>query len=195
MRILRILLFITCLSLATTVFGAGDPIAGKALAVVCTECHGEDGNSESALYPKLAGQIEGYIVKRSTDLNQRHGEEDISSDMVNLQHDDLQSIAAYFAGQLVMKGESKNTELNDKGRSLYSRERCYYCHTEGGKPTEKTFYAPPVIGGQHKEYIIKAMKLIQAGERRADVYDLMHQTLIGLSGDDLSAIAEFLSGS
>lgn len=190
----KMLLFVTSFALTTASFGAGDPVAGKALAGFCTDCHGEDGNSEIALYPKLAGQIEGYIVKRTTQLKQRHGEEDITSAMVDLQSGDLQNVAAYFAGQVVMKGQSKNAELMGKGVSLYNSERCYYCHTEGAKPTEKTFYAPPVIGGQHKEYLIKSMKLIQSGERRADVYDLMHQTLVGLSGDDLNTIAEFLSG-
>jgi cytochrome c553 len=191
---LRMLLFIIPVSLSTAAFGAGDPIAGKALAGICTDCHGEDGNSVITVTPKLAGQIEGYIVKRAVDLNQLHGEEDITSDVVNLKSRDLQNIAAYFAGQPVMKGASKNTEFMEKGQSLYFKERCYFCHTEGGKPTEKTLYAPPVIGGQHKEYLMQSMKLIQTGERRADVYDLMHQTLVGLAGEDLSAIAEFLSG-
>jgi len=194
-EILKKLLIIIPLSLATVTFGAGDPIAGKALAGICTDCHAEDGNSEIALYPKLAGQLEGYIVKRTTDLSLRHGGEDIPGEMLNLQSGDLQSIAAYYASQVVMKGESKNTELMKEGQSLYNKERCYFCHPEGGRPTEKTIYAPPVIGGQHKDYLIKSMKLIQSGERQADVYDLMHQTLVGLSGDDLSALAEFLSGS
>ena len=197
-KMLRIVIIVTHLAVAAAAFGAGDPIAGKALAGICTDCHGEDGNSVITLTPKLAGQVEGYIVKRAIELSQ-HGEEDITSDAVNLKSVDLQNIAAYFAGQPVMaaesgKAESKNTEILENGQSLYFSERCSFCHTEGGKPTEKTFYAPPVIGGQHKDYLIQSMKSIQTGERRADVYDLMHQTLVGLSGDDLTAIAEFLSG-
>ena len=40
----------------------GDPVAGKAKAVVCTACHGGGGQSELAGYPKIAGQNEQYLV-------------------------------------------------------------------------------------------------------------------------------------
>jgi cytochrome c553 len=34
--------------------GAGDPVAGKEKSALCQGCHGENGNSTSADYPKLA---------------------------------------------------------------------------------------------------------------------------------------------
>ncbi|MEP6899233.1 MAG: c-type cytochrome, partial [Rhodanobacter sp.] len=42
----------------------GDPAAGQGKAAVCGACHGMDGNSSDAQYPKLAGQSEQYIVRQ-----------------------------------------------------------------------------------------------------------------------------------
>src|SRR5579872_5360064 len=40
----------------------GDATAGQAKAAACGACHGMDGNSSDAQYPKLAGQSEAYIA-------------------------------------------------------------------------------------------------------------------------------------
>ena len=46
----------------------GDPVAGRQKAAICTSCHGPDGNSQFSQYPKLAGQLPGYIVKETMDF-------------------------------------------------------------------------------------------------------------------------------
>ena len=43
---------------------AGDPEAGKRKAIVCSACHGPDGNSINPLWPKLAGQHAAYLTKQ-----------------------------------------------------------------------------------------------------------------------------------
>ena len=47
---------------------AGDAAAGKAKSAACGGCHGFDGNSPLATYPKLAGQNEAYITKQVKDI-------------------------------------------------------------------------------------------------------------------------------
>src|SRR5690348_17368433 len=44
----------------------GDAAAGQGKAAACGACHGMDGNSTDAQYPKLAGQHESYIVRQLT---------------------------------------------------------------------------------------------------------------------------------
>src|SRR5450756_2499905 len=44
--------------------GAGDPVAGKLKSAFCQGCHGEDGNSATSDFPKLAGQYAVYIQKQ-----------------------------------------------------------------------------------------------------------------------------------
>ncbi len=42
-------------SVAAQAANIGDPAAGEAKAGLCGGCHGFDGNSEDATYPRLAG--------------------------------------------------------------------------------------------------------------------------------------------
>ena len=42
----------------------GDIELGKAKSATCVACHGADGNAQVAIYPKIAGQHEGYLLKQ-----------------------------------------------------------------------------------------------------------------------------------
>ena len=48
--------------------GAGDLVAGKEKSAKCQACHGEDGNSRTDNYPKLAGQYAAYIRQQIHDF-------------------------------------------------------------------------------------------------------------------------------
>ena len=63
----RLIMIITTLTLATgsfSGFSAGDPVAGEKKSVICSACHGADGNSSNGEYPSLAGQVPGYIAQQ-----------------------------------------------------------------------------------------------------------------------------------
>src|SRR5690554_6103993 len=47
---------------------AADAEAGKEKAVMCAACHGADGNSAVAMFPKIAGQGAPYLVKQLIDI-------------------------------------------------------------------------------------------------------------------------------
>ena len=46
------------------VHAEGNAKEGKTQAASCAGCHGEDGNSMVATFPKLAGQHELYLIKQ-----------------------------------------------------------------------------------------------------------------------------------
>ena len=46
---------------STPLLAAGDAERGKAKSVPCQACHGVDGNSENATFPRIAGQYADYI--------------------------------------------------------------------------------------------------------------------------------------
>lgn len=187
---------IAVLALASSMYAAaGDPVAGKAKAAVCMSCHGRDGNSVYPAYPKLAGQLHGYILAQTSDFRDGARTDLIMSKMINVipNDEDLDDVAAYFSSQPVMKGVPGDPEKVARGRRLYESQRCNFCHSEGGRPVERIEHPPPVIGGQHKEYLVKALKDIKRRERPADLYGLMPQILAGLSNDDIEAIADYLS--
>lgn len=175
---------------------AGDAAVGAQKAAVCFGCHGKDGNSVSPDYPKLAGQLYGYILKETLDFKSGARKDAIMSGVIQIipEIHDLQDIAAYFSSLPVMRGTVTNENLAARGKKLFNSERCFFCHEEGGKPEGEFTPKAPVIGGQHQAYLIKAMQDIRDGKRRGDIYNLMPQTLKRLSDEDIKAIAEFLGG-
>ena len=47
-------------------FAEGDAAAGQTKAATCAACHGIDGNSTVAQWPKLAGQHPDYLARHIT---------------------------------------------------------------------------------------------------------------------------------
>jgi cytochrome c553 len=174
----------------------GDPAAGKQKSIVCSKCHGVDGNSSDHNIPKLAGQLEIYIITATTEFREGIREDPSMSNIISVINNDqdLEDIAAYFSLQPQMRGQQTNQQAAAEGEKLFTSERCNYCHGDEGKR-----YAPfkeniaPVIGGQHKVYLVKAMHDIAAGKRPGDVYDLMPRLLNNMSDQQIEAIAEYLS--
>jgi len=176
--------------------GEGDPVLGKQKSLLCSQCHGITGNSPDKNIPKLSGQLEDYIVLAVIEFQQGIRNDPTMSNLASVVQNekDLEDIAAYFASQPRMQGKSKDNNTTSKGEELFTSERCNYCHGDGGKryaPFQENI--PPVIGGQHKSYLIKAMNDIKAGKRPGDIYELMPKLLGELTEEQIEAIAEYLS--
>jgi hypothetical protein len=54
----------TLLNMSGIAQAAGDIDAGQVKSGSCASCHGANGNSMMPLFPKLAAQNEGYLVKQ-----------------------------------------------------------------------------------------------------------------------------------
>ena len=98
--------YVTALSLACAMgplapaHAGGDPVAGKAKAVVCSACHGVDGNSINPLWPKLAGQHEAYLAKQIRAFRDGVRVDPTMAPMVSiLKEEDIDDIAAFYASQ------------------------------------------------------------------------------------------------
>lgn len=98
-----ILCGLSALSLAGNAWAAGDPIAGKAAAVICAGCHGANGEGRAAAaglpaYPRLAGQIEGYLIQTMGDYNSGVRTNPLMGAMAkSLRPQDIPNVAAYYA--------------------------------------------------------------------------------------------------
>jgi len=81
-------------------FGA-DVAAGQAkVKQVCAACHGQDGNSPTADYPKLGGQYSDYIAKALRDYKSGARKNPIMAGFAaTLTDNDIENVAAYFASQ------------------------------------------------------------------------------------------------
>ncbi|AZZ93286.1 c-type cytochrome [Hahella sp. KA22] len=77
---------------------AGDPAVGKTKAATCAGCHGAEGVSNNGVWPNLAGQKEGYLVKQLKDFRDGKRNDPMMSSMAKpLSDDDIANLAAYYS--------------------------------------------------------------------------------------------------
>ena len=86
---------------------AGDIAAGKQKSQVCATCHGEAGRSTNPLFPKLAGQVEDYLVHTIKAYRDGTRKNAVMQGMAaSLSNSDIEDLAAYFhseSGDLIVK--------------------------------------------------------------------------------------------
>ena len=78
---------------------AADPAAGKQKAdQVCAACHGANGVSAAADFPKLAGQYNEYLIRALKDYKSGARKNPIMADQASkLSERDIDDVAAYFS--------------------------------------------------------------------------------------------------
>jgi len=193
-------------AVAETVYAqAGDPVEGEGKAGLCGGCHGMDGNSPDATFPRLAGQYGGYIVKQIKDFQAgRRANNDTMAGMAAMvaSVQDAKDIGAYFEQQKMASEPltSVDKKLAEKGKKLFHEGNpatglyaCVNCHGERGKGKAPNISVFPRIGGQHRDYILKELSDFQAGTRSNDPAGMMSDIAKKLSEDEKKAVAEYLS--
>ena len=77
---------------------AGDVEAGKAKAASCAGCHGANGVSSNPMWPNLAGQKDGYLVKAMKDYRDGTRNDPMMGPMAKpLTDEDIANLAAYYS--------------------------------------------------------------------------------------------------
>lgn len=179
--------------------GPGDPVTGMDKSVLCTGCHGEEGNSTEPTAPKLAGQYGAYIAKELRNFQSGTRVHKIMSDIAQtVSDDDLADIAAYFASRKKMKGNGTDNKLGqelflhgDMSRMMVACVNCHGVNGKGKTPTNPVF---PVIGGQHKEYLRVQLINFRAGDRSNSPGGIMNIITQKLTDPELDALADYISG-
>ena len=97
---MRVSLLVGSFALAAAAHGA-DLAAGQAKAKeICQACHGLDGNSTVADYPKLGGQYPDYLAKALRDYKSGARKNPIMAGFAGaLTPQDIDNLAAYYASQ------------------------------------------------------------------------------------------------
>jgi len=197
--------------LAQTASAAGDAAAGKDKVAVCAACHGNDGNSLAPNFPKLAGLGDKYIYKQLQDV--KSGARvipEMTGILDPLSDQDLQDIAAYFAGQTMQLTGAKDMQVLTNsgvevdslalGAKIYRGGNkaagvpaCMGCHSPTGQGNAPAGY--PRLSGQYAEYIEKQLHAFRAGERTNDGDPMtMRSVARGLSDAEVKSLANYLSG-
>lgn len=190
-----------CIAVANSATITGDPVAGKDKSALCQGCHGEEGMSAAPNFPHLAGQYAGYIRKQIADFQARARKDDTMSGMADTitEKQDMADIAAYFASQKLMRGESRvvsplGREVYLNGNPLTDLYGCVNCHGEKGKGKSPNNSVFPVIGGQHKEYLIKQLNEFRSGVRSNDPAGMMGDIAEKMTDEEIEAVSEYLAG-
>ena len=206
-------LSIICLLLTLTAnqsLAAGDAPAGESKVAMCAACHGNDGNSMVAAFPKLAGLGEKYITAQ---LRQVKSGERVIVEMTGMldasSDQDLQDMAAYYDSQTRHISGAKDISLvgiSDPDEALYFGEKVYRggnmktgvaactgCHSPSGNGNNPAGY--PALGGQHADYIEKQLLAYRRGERAGgENAKIMQGVAANLSDKEIKAVANYISG-
>ena len=179
---------------------AGNAEAGKTKSAACGGCHGVDGNSPVADFPKLAGQNEAYIVKQVKDFkaNSARKNEIMFGMVAAVSDEDAADIGAYFQAQSISQAAPFDEAKAAAGRELYKGGNlqtgipaCQACHGPVGGGTAGIGY--PQLGGQYVAYTLAQLKAFKDGTRINDDNELMRSIVEKLSDEDMDAVANYIA--
>ena len=192
------------------VWAGGDAAAGKLKTASCAGCHGQDGNSAIASFPKIAGLGEKYLTAQ---LRHIKAGERVIVEMTGLldymSDQDLQDMAAYYnskkiqisgAKEITLTGINDPEKVLEMGENLYRAGNlktgvaaCIACHSPSGKGNGPAGY--PALGGQYAEYTEKQLLAYRNGERNSGANaKIMQGVAMALSDKEIKALANYISG-
>lgn len=189
---------VAVLGFSNVVQAQGNIDAGKALSVTCTACHGEDGNSPSDLYPKIAGQHSSYLEKQLQQFKSGERKDPIMAGMVaTLSEQDMKDLSAYFASQMSTP-ETADPEIVGPGQKLYmggdldrNIPGCAACHGPRGNGLELAKF--PKISSQHPAYIKTQLEKFRNHSRNNDYNGMMTDVSAKLTDEDIKLLSEYIS--
>lgn len=187
---------------AMPVMAEGDAAQGKDNSAMCAACHGPDGNSTVAMWPKLAGQHEAYLERQLVLI--KSGERQVP-EMTGiasmLSEQDMADLAAYFAAQKTSPGVT-DSDLLRAGERLYRAGNaesavpaCMACHGPAGEGNPLSGY--PALAGQHSVYIGKMLTRFRAGDSWGED-DASSKVMVGVAEEmtdaEIEAVASYVQG-
>ncbi|MBP9061816.1 MAG: cytochrome c4 [Rhodoferax sp.] len=171
--------------------------AKKLVSGSCFLCHGEDGESASEVFPKLAGQHAEYIAKQLENFKSGKRKSTAMADMAaRLTPDEMLALGKYFEGKTSPAETVKDPDLAGVGRYIFNHGNkfsglpaCASCHGKDGLGTASL----PRLAGQYAVYVETQLKLFNKRERNND-NAVMHSIAANLSQLEMAAVAEYISG-
>jgi cytochrome c553 len=161
---------------------------------VCGLCHGYEGQSAMAKFPRLAGQKAAYIEKQLADIaaGRRTNEGgQMRSIMTEVAEEDYAAIAGWFASQESPEPEPAEGDA-DLGDTLWRERGCAACHIGEGAADGMT---APHLTAQHERYIKKQLTDFRDGERANDPDGVMRAQAADLNDEEIAALAAYLSST
>ena len=167
---------------------------------VCAACHNADGNSVTAVNPKLAGQHPEYIAKQLADLKANKTRKNaVMMGFANgLSSADMRNVAAYYAEQKPKDGAARSAQGAKLGEKIYRGgipekgvAACAGCHGPAGAGIPAQY---PRIAGQWAEYTKTQLIAFRGGERANDPAGMMRGVAARMSDAEMAAVSDYVAG-
>jgi cytochrome c553 len=179
------------LSISVVAHAAGDPAQGEKKFYTCYGCHGV-ANYKNAYpdysVPKLRHQNGAYLIaalQEYRDGTRPHAT--MHAQAASLSDQDIEDIAAYLQGAEAVKPGAASP-----GNAPKQVAACVACHGENGLGVEAPLNPkPPVLAGQHLDYLEQALTAYRNGRRKNVVMDGMAQLLT--SDEDVKIAAAYFA--
>ncbi len=218
--VLKSFLSVSLIGLSFGATAGGDISNGEKIAKAeCVACHGENGNSATPMFPKLAGLGEKYLLKQLLDIQNGDGKKPKApsrkiNEMAGLldskSDQELLDLASYYAAQSLQLSGAKEIQVQvnsgakvdgiELGTQVYRAGNletgvpaCTGCHSPRGLGNAPAGF--PRIGGQHADYIEKQLRAFRAGDRTNDTDgSVMRDVASRMSDAEIIAVSNFISG-
>jgi cytochrome c553 len=169
--------------LRSEILGEGDAETGSRGAEACANCHGADGNASGNDMPTLAGQDARYFTKAMQAY--KSGErkhEDMFEAVEALSDREIDDLATFYATQAPLRRDVRTPISTAEWVA-----RCERCHGLDGNSTDPRF---PMLAGQNREYLRRALEAYTTGTRSQSI---MHAMARPLTATDVEQIVTFYS--
>jgi|SRR5450755_3482641 cytochrome c553 len=191
--------------------------APRVVTVSCSACHGIDGNTNSAIAPRLAAQSAGYLTAqmnayrladapwadaipflRPAEKPGARTNEEARRSMIgpaqSIDAADLEAAVAWYAQQKPAPGTpSADSLLVARGAKIYAEglpdDGVSACAGCHGPKAAGRGDQFPRLAGQHADYLVRQLNLFANGKRTAAT---MGVTAHALLEADRDAVAEYL---
>ena len=164
---------------------------------VCQNCHGPDGNSTSATFPRLNGQQAGYVVAqlkkfRGHSRGDPHAMAYMWGMAAQLGDEQIADIAKYLSARKPTEPQKGGT-LAAEGQKIYSDgveahnvPPCAACHGDHGEGNGEI----PRLAGQHADYLKTQLEDFRSLLRNNEV---MHANTKDMTNREIEAVVSFLA--
>jgi cytochrome c553 len=177
-----------------TLYNNGDPKRG---IVSCVGCHGPNGNSGVAAWPKLAAQHTAYTLKQLKNYKDGSRANPVMMGIVaTLTDQDMLNLAAYLSKQELKLGVAQNKDTIALGQRIYRGgiaekgiPACSGCHSPNGAGIPAQY---PRLGGQWAEYSSAQLIAFRDGIRKNGVQ--MSTIAAKMSDVEMKAVSDYMAG-
>lgn len=168
---------------------------GADRSLLCSSCHGRDGNSKQPETPNLASQHPAYLLEQLQLFASGQRKNFVMQSLAsNFNTADKVNLAIYYSSMPVQSVEF-DPQLAGRGKRIYD-SACFMCHGTDGKGAEG--FAR--IAGQKPEYVSSTLRRYRANalgntdpEEVKRTNPRMEQVTQNLSDEDIRNLANYVA--